>query len=589
MEDFDRGFAEAVERHRAGHRDEALQAYRRLLALRSDHMFSWWNLALIHDQLGSWAPAAAAWRRFLALEPSSVLASAFLGKALFKNGAPKAALAPLRRALRDPGLDSVVRTAARTHLVEALHRLQDWNAMAREARNALDPDRPSPPMRYSLGLALHHQGRWLEARDVYERLLAETDDTPPLPGYRIKARENLARAEQERRPQDHLTHTIPEGLAASDRNAVAGRLEDAERFCRIVLQQFPRHPGALARLARLARLTGSPDAVALAEEAAEADPHRQLHAWALQGSGRLDEAIRALAPPPASPNPASVLRVVWRSDPDTLWESAWLRQLLAGVGCEHRTSLPDSADGLPILIVSGLPTPAQEREHAALAARGARLGLVLLSDEYYTTPASVGAPFRLILRNYWSGRLAADPRVTVFPLGYKQGIASPGPVPEMDARPHAWCFMGNVTTPARQDMLNHLRHVPGGFLHRTDSFHDAKALPVEDYAAKLRQTRFVPCPAGNNLETFRVYEALECGAIPIVEEWFADPYYSRLLGPCPFPLLRRWSEAPALIADLLSDPTRLAGRQRECRIWWDRTKRYFADTVASRVRSELLG
>ena len=36
------------------------------------------------------------------------------------------------------------------------------------------------------------------------------------------------------------------------------------------------------------------------------------------------------------------------------------------------------------------------------------------------------------------------------------------------------------------------------------------------YTEALTRTRFVPCPPGNNPETFRHYEALEAGAIPLI-------------------------------------------------------------------------
>lgn len=43
-----------------------------------------------------------------------------------------------------------------------------------------------------------------------------------------------------------------------------------------------------------------------------------------------------------------------------------------------------------------------------------------------------------------------------------------------------------------------------------------QALAYVDYIALLNNTIFAPCPSGNNPETFRQYEALELGAIPIL-------------------------------------------------------------------------
>jgi hypothetical protein len=40
-------------------------------------------------------------------------------------------------------------------------------------------------------------------------------------------------------------------------------------------------------------------------------------------------------------------------------------------------------------------------------------------------------------------------------------------------------------------------------------------LPEAEYMALLGDTKFVPCPRGNNVETYRFYEALESGCIPV--------------------------------------------------------------------------
>lgn len=585
MSDFDRTFEEAVALHRTGQWDAALALYGACLAERPAHFRSHWNRAIALDQAASWNLSLPAWQRVVALSPNNTEAMLRLGRGFLRNDNSAAAIAMLLRVLDIPDLTPDREHTARGLLLEAFRQTHDWESVANTASTVLTARPDDSVMLYHLGLARHHQHRWHEARTAYEKVLAAAPHAPTA-HHHVKARENLARAEQERQPQDALRYTLSEIVAEADRQMMAGRLSDAERFYRVALQQAPNNSPTLARLARLSRLTGSGDGVALMEEAlatAQTPENRQLHAWLLQGAGRLKEAIQTLEASFPRIDQAPPLRVVWRSDPERLWESSWLRHLLGGLPCDHSMTMPTTVTDQPILIISGLPSRQEEAEHAALAAAGARLGLVLLSDEYYTTPASALAPFRLILRNYWSERLAADPRVTIFPLGYKDGIANAQPTPDARQRAYSWCFMGNASPLARRDMLRQLERVPGGFIHRTDSFHDQKALPVDAYAAKLRESVFVPCPAGNNLETFRVYEALECGAIPIVEEWFADPYYTRLLGPCPFLTIRRWSEAPHLIQALLAAPDQLMEHQKTCQDWWADTKDYFQKTLALQV------
>ena len=62
----------------------------------------------------------------------------------------------------------------------------------------------------------------------------------------------------------------------------------------------------------------------------------------------------------------------------------------------------------------------------------------------------------------------------------------------------------------------------------------------------LSLTEFMPCPNGFvHPETYRVYESLECGCIPIVEN--AYKYYDRLFPNNPFIKVDMWSEAKSML------------------------------------------
>lgn len=68
---------------------------------------------------------------------------------------------------------------------------------------------------------------------------------------------------------------------------------------------------------------------------------------------------------------------------------------------------------------------------------------------------------------------------------------------------------------------------------------------LEAYTLSLTLTRFVPCPPGNNPETFRHYEALEAGAIPLIlrglvhSEFLTSSYWAGYPGP----LFTNWQDA----------------------------------------------
>jgi hypothetical protein len=87
------------------------------------------------------------------------------------------------------------------------------------------------------------------------------------------------------------------------------------------------------------------------------------------------------------------------------------------------------------------------------------------------------------------------------------------------------------------------------------------------------------------LESFRFFEALRAGCIPIVEalpsRWFYDG--------APALRVTDWHDAPALIEALLDDEARLREQHHAVQEWWDTTcseeavGRYMARGLAATV------
>ena len=116
------------------------------------------------------------------------------------------------------------------------------------------------------------------------------------------------------------------------------------------------------------------------------------------------------------------------------------------------------------------------------------------------------------------------------------------------------------------------------------------------YVDLTADTVFVPCPAGNNPETFRHYEALELGAIPLIvvgkadgETWTGkkevqdrqngrgenetkvrrgDINFLEYWEGYPGPLLESWEEAQSVMTALVSTPAVLDKLQRRLQNWY---------------------
>ena len=82
-------------------------------------------------------------------------------------------------------------------------------------------------------------------------------------------------------------------------------------------------------------------------------------------------------------------------------------------------------------------------------------------------------------------------------------------------RPYTWAFEGTGWN-GRKEKLQALIdcNLPSRHILRPNWA--AANYPSSDYITLLRATKFVPIMKGTNYETFRIYEALEHGCIPLI-------------------------------------------------------------------------
>jgi len=119
-----------------------------------------------------------------------------------------------------------------------------------------------------------------------------------------------------------------------------------------------------------------------------------------------------------------------------------------------------------------------------------------------------------------------------------------------------WFFSGQVTHGRRFECVNTLQAINDhtehkGQLNKTDGF--TKGLSVEEYISKMATARVIPCPSGPvTPDTFRFYEALESGCIPIADVYSSSNsnsnYWALLFGEnFPFPTIKEYNDLQDLI------------------------------------------
>ena len=202
------------------------------------------------------------------------------------------------------------------------------------------------------------------------------------------------------------------------------------------------------------------------------------------------------------------------------YEYAWMKQMFssAGITSFDITRLGAPADDCPVVVV--------QRPHVEEAASvlkgwsdaGLSFFVLHISDEFLSDPIDF---YELegckgVMRNYMRDGLG--PKVIVMPLGFHWAIPNGEPyihTPRPPFRELAWSFVGTNWL-GRKEKLAPLTQAGEHKIVFMDDWNSEKMIGREESLAILLNSWCVPCPSGHNEETFRFYEALEAGAVPIV-------------------------------------------------------------------------
>ena len=285
-------------------------------------------------------------------------------------------------------------------------------------------------------------------------------------------------------------------------------------------------------------------------------------------------------------NPTAKPTLVWQFDPAGAWERDWIMSLLGDSLAHEHIDNTWSFVADPMIVVDNRLVPEKLPYYVDAFQRGARIILIHLSDEAFRDDRRAYRYCDLVLRNYRTELLAGDAHVRAFPLGCKAGFVRAGAASKPAAqRKYLWSFAGDMKKISRVGMMTAMQELAGGAWHLTEGFNTADCLGTVDYRALLDESVIVPCPGGwSNLETFRVYEALEAGCIPLVERRPGFDYFTGLLGPHPIPTVTQWTEAPGLIRAWQTQD-RIEAIRQQCESWWQHYKATLASDIQTAVRA----
>ena len=181
-----------------------------------------------------------------------------------------------------------------------------------------------------------------------------------------------------------------------------------------------------------------------------------------------------------------------------------------------------------------------------------------------------------VWRSFCTSQYFNNNKVSCLPIGYKSGTFFKNKTGE---RKYKWSFLGTPHRSSRHDILFQLSDIEPSFCHKTSKFNQ-KIIEVDQMSEILSSTDFVPCPNGFfHPETYRVYEALECESIPIVENAFK--YYDRLYPNNPFLKVDKWLDAKPIVQGWSHE--QIEKKRAECKIWWKEKKNSIQDFIKSKI------
>lgn len=150
-------------------------------------------------------------------------------------------------------------------------------------------------------------------------------------------------------------------------------------------------------------------------------------------------------------------------------------------------------------------------------------------------------------------------------------------------------FIGQVNHPRREQCVEAAETIDNqyeSYIETTDAF-GKEALAQREYLGILARSKIVLCPSGiETPDTFRLYEALEAGCVPVVDAFATNNqdwgFWFYLFGEQPpFPIIPYWDELPNLMPTLLKEYPENANR---CFAWWQQYKRKIYNKLMSDLK-----
>ena len=217
-------------------------------------------------------------------------------------------------------------------------------------------------------------------------------------------------------------------------------------------------------------------------------------------------------------------------------------------------------------------------EDSETAYRADAVNIVVGDEKCSCSPLNKGC-LNADFRQFHGSQMSTD----WLPLGPRFEFKQVEEVDVSSKRSIPFNFMGAMTSSSRRSLQNLLINpeiksrypfVAKGltlFTSKWSKIAVGKYSCPSEYRDILLKSAFTLCPEGTNAESYRIYEAIESGSIPVLvhskKSQCLDPYEQLISDGTPIIVLDSWDEFPAKVSFLLNHPEELDLLQASLRSW----------------------
>jgi len=237
----------------------------------------------------------------------------------------------------------------------------------------------------------------------------------------------------------------------------------------------------------------------------------------------------------------------------SLLEYEWLNGLLGGE-LDNQKQLDvdhEPLDSKPVFICMKPHFDDYLRVFQRYKMAGKEFYAIHLSDEHGSDPIMWYKWCKHVFRPYVRPDTVDMTNVTHFPLGPHRSTKDNR---ELKDRKLIWSFFGTGWRDREAKMEGIKNIQPNSFMFYK-TWMDSQQLTSKDYSETCLNSLFMPCPPGQSVETFRFYEALEHGVIPMyVRDGEDDLHFKMLASHLPLVDLDSWDTVRKAIIVFLQKP-----------------------------------